>query len=113
MKFHAYNHETVLLGCNGAKISDVTLKILSTTYPTENSAATELQFLTSRLRSCQLHIPLKIHAYNHETVLSGCNGATISDVTLKVHIPLKIQVLSGCNGATISDVTLKILNSCL
>ena len=48
--------------------------------------ATELQFLTSRLRSlqdvkfCQVCIPLKIHAYNPEMVLLWCNGATISDV---------------------------------
>ena len=44
----------------------------------------------SRLRSsqdvkfCQVHIPLKIHAYNHETVLLECNGAIISDFTLKI-----------------------------
>ena len=42
-QIHAYNHETVLLECNGATISDFTLKILkgrqilSSTYPTENS----------------------------------------------------------------------------
>ena len=28
-------------------------------------------------------IPLKIHAYNHETVLLGCNVATNSDVTFR------------------------------
>ena len=59
----AYSNQTVLLGCNRATISDVTLKIL-----------TGRQILSS-------HIPLKIHAYNRETVLLGCNGATISDVT--------------------------------
>ena len=52
---------TVLLGCNGATISD------------------DVTF-------CQVHIPLKLRAYNHETVLLGGNGATISDVPLKVLI---------------------------
>ena len=39
----AYSNQTVLLGCNGATISDVTLKILtgrqilSSTHSTENS----------------------------------------------------------------------------
>ena len=66
-KIHAYNHETVLLGCNGATISGVTHKIL-----------TGRQILSST------YIPLKIHAYNHETVPLGCNGAIISDVTHKI-----------------------------
>ena len=58
---------------------------------------------------------LKIHAYNLETVIVRCNGATIFVIALsKVSMNLKIHAynletnIEGYKGATIFVIALKI-----
>ena len=56
---------------------------------------------------------LKIHAYNLETVIVRCNGATIFVIALtlskvRIHAYNLETVIVRCNGATTIDIALTL-----
>ena len=79
LKIHAYNLETVIVRCLQLLLSRLrsrqTINILS---QRSYNFCYRANFLS------KVSMNLKIHAYNLETVIVRCNGATIFVIALKI-----------------------------